>query len=339
LVQAFATLSLFGSLGFIAFRCISGVISLGDMVMFFQAFQRGLGYFKELLGSIAGLYEDNLFITNFYEFLDIKPQIKTPAKPCTVPDPMEKGIALEHVSFRYPEGSRNVLEDVSLSIKPGEVVAFVGENGSGKTTLVKLLCRLYDPTGGVITMDGIDLKMFDPNELRRQFGIIFQDFAQYHLTALENIWLGNIELSPDKKLIADAAKYAGADDLIRGFSEGYETMLGKWFENGEELSGGQWQKIALARAFLRDAGLIVLDEPTSSLDPNSEFQLFTKFRQLLKGRSAVLISHRFSTVLMADRIFVLDKGRIIESGSHDQLIQKGGKYSLMFERQAKHYRN
>jgi ATP-binding cassette subfamily B protein len=251
---------------------------------------------------------------------------------------MQTGIAFDHVSFQYPTGTREVLEDISLTIRPGEVVALVGENGSGKTTLIKLLCRLYDPASGIITLDGIDLRQLETTALRREISVIFQDYAQYHLTARENIWFGNVALPPDQERIAAAARHAGADEVIAGLPQGYETILGKWFEDGEELSVGEWQKVALARAFLRDAQIIVLDEPTSALDARAEYEVFKKFRQLAAGRTVILISHRFSTVRMADRIFVLEGGRIIESGAHDELVRLGGTYARLFETQAQYYR-
>jgi ATP-binding cassette subfamily B protein len=336
--QVSATLAVFGSFGFIAYRTLQGIITLGDMVMYFGAFQRGLGYLRDVLGGLAALYENNLFISNLYEFLDLEPKVKEPLHPLSIPQPIQKGFFFEKVSFQYPDGNRKVLENISLSIESGEVVALVGENGSGKTTLVKLLCRLYDPIQGSITLDGIDLRRFQTTALRREISVIFQDYVKYHLTARENIWFGNIDLPPEHQQIAAAARHAGADDLITRLPKGYETMLGKWFEDGEELSIGEWQKVALARAFLRDAQIIVLDEPTSSLDAKSEYEVFEKFRQLLNGRSAILISHRFSTVRMADRIFVLEDGRIIESGAHEQLIELEGKYARLFEKQARYYK-
>jgi ATP-binding cassette subfamily B protein len=251
---------------------------------------------------------------------------------------MKKGLSFKNVSFKYPTSNGNVLEDISLSIEPGEVVALVGENGSGKTTFVKLMCRLYDPNEGAITLDGLDLRRFETTALRREISVIFQDYVKYHLTARENIWFGNILLPPDHKDIEKAAFHSGADNLIHRLPKGYETPLGKWFEDGEELSIGEWQKIALARAFLRDAQVIALDEPTSALDAKSEYEVFRNFRKLLDGRSAVLISHRFSTVKMADRIFVFDAGKIIEKGTHDQLMDLGGTYAEFFEKQAQHYR-
>ena len=217
-------------------------------------------------------------------------------------------------------------------------MALVGENGSGKTTLIKLLCRMYDPADGLITFDGIDLRQFETPMLRREISVIFQDYAQYHLTARENIWFGNTTLPPDHERVIAAARNSGADDVISALPRGYDTILGKWFEDGEELSIGEWQKVALARAFLRDTQIIVLDEPTSSLDAKTEYAVFQNFRKLAAGRTAILISHRFSTVRMADRIFVLKDGKIIEGGTHEELVKLGGRYARLFETQAQFYR-
>jgi ATP-binding cassette subfamily B protein len=226
---------------------------------------------------------------------------------------------------------------VNISISPGEVIALVGENGSGKTTLIKLLCRLYDPDGGSITVNGINLRSFDPVAWRREISVIFQDYVHFYFSAGENIWIGDIEQEQDQALIAAAASHAGADPVIQKLSKGYKTSLGHWFYGGQELSEGEWQKIALARAFFRDSSIVVLDEPTSSLDPLAEAELFRNFRHLLKGRSAILISHRFSTVQMADRIYVLDNGQIIEQGSHEKLIKLNGRYAFLFRTQAENY--
>ena len=336
--QTGATVAIYGSLGFIAYRAVQGAITLGDLVMYYQAFQRGQGFLQGMLGGLAGIYEDNLFLSNMNEFLDLKRKVAEPVHATPVPRPMQTGIVLDHVGFQYPTGARKVLEDVSLFIRPGEVVALVGENGSGKTTLVKLLCRLYDPTGGMITIDGVDLRRFETAALRREFSVLFQDYAQYHLTARENIWLGNIALPPDHERVIAAARDSGADDVIRRLPKGYETVLGKLFEDGEELSIGEWQKVALSRAFLRDAQILVLDEPTSSLDARAEQAVFENFRKLASGRTTLLISHRFSTVRMADRIYVLQDGRIIEGGTHEELIRRGGTYAHLFETQARQYR-
>jgi ATP-binding cassette subfamily B protein len=313
------------------------VLRLGDLVLYYQALQRGQGNIKGLLNSLSGLYEDNLFLANLYEFLDIKPKLIDPPNPKPIPHPMKTGIEFKNVGFQYSTTTRKALKNINLTIKPGEVVALVGENGSGKTTLIKLLCRLYDPTQGRITIDGIDLSQFKTEELRRQISVIFQDYAKYHFTAQENIWLGNIDLPPQSDSIIKAAKRSGADDVITKLPKGYDTILGKLFDKGEELSIGQWQKVALARAFLRDSQLIVLDEPTSAMDPKAEYEVFEKFRQLIKNQSAILISHRLSTVKMADRIYVMDNGTIVEGGTHEELMKLSGTYAHLFEIQASQY--
>jgi ATP-binding cassette subfamily B protein len=336
--QVSATLAVYGSYAFIAYQTLQGTFTVGTLVMYYQAFQRGQDALRGVLNSLAGLYEDNLFLFNLQEFLDLKPKVIEPSHPKPIPQLKQKGIQFHHISFQYPSSNRKGLEDISLTIQPGEVVALVGENGAGKTTLIKLLCRLYDPTAGTITFEGVDLKDLATDDLRRQISIVFQDYAKYHLTANENIWLGNIDLPPNDERIEKAARKAGADDVIKSLPKGYETLLGNWFEDGEELSIGQWQKIALARAFLRDAQIIVLDEPTSALDPKAEAEVFQKFRQLLASQSAILISHRLSTIKMADRIYLLEHGTITESGTHQELMQLGGIYAHLFETQAQHYR-
>jgi ATP-binding cassette subfamily B protein len=331
--QDSAALTIVGAFAFIAYQTLQQHVTLGDLVMYYQAFQRGQAALQGMLGSLAGLYEDNLFLVNLYELLDLRPTLVEPLHPRPLPHPMQVGIAFHQVSFHYPTTTRKALEDITLTIRPGEVVALVGANGSGTTTLIKLLCRLYDPTAGRITIDGIDLRQFSIADVRRHVSVLFQDYAKYHLSALDNIWFGNIALPPTKQTIAQAARRAGADAVIRRLPHGYETILGKWFEEGEELSIGQWQKIALARAFLHQAQVIVLDEPTSVLDPRAEAEVFATFRHGLQDQAAILISHRLSTVKLADCIYVLERGRIVESGTHETLMQHGGAYTALFARQ------
>ncbi|PYN78473.1 MAG: ABC transporter ATP-binding protein [Candidatus Rokuibacteriota bacterium] len=336
--QSSLILAVFGAYAFIAYRAVQGAITIGDLVMYYQAFQRGQDFLREMLTGLAGLYEDHLFLRSVYEFLDLDRKVLEPPAPKPMPRPLRTGIVFDHVTFHYPTGTREVLQDVSLTIRPGESIALVGENGSGKTTLVKLLCRLYDPTGGAITIDGVDVRDFATAALRREIGVIFQDYAQYQVTAKENIWFGNVEAAADHDRIVAAARRSGADEVIRGLKHGYDTMLGKWFDHGEELSIGEWQKVALARAFMRDAQIVVLDEPTSALDAKAEYEVFKQFRRLAEGRTTILISHRLSTVKMADRIYVLGDGRIVESGTHDELVREGGRYGRLYETQARQYR-
>jgi ATP-binding cassette subfamily B protein len=333
LAQASATIAVFASFAFIAYRTINGTITLGDMVMYFQAFQRGLSSMRDLLGGMATLYEDNLFLSNLFEFLTIKPSVVETSNPLPIPHPLHKGIVFKNVGFHYPSSKRKVLEDISFAIAPGETVALVGRNGCGKTTLAKLLCRLYDPGHGVITFDDTDIKEFEILSLRRNISVLFQDFVKYNLTAKENIWFGNVDRPPDEESIVRAAKQAGVHDLIESFPQKYDTLLGKWFEDGEELSRGEWQKIALARTFLRKSQIILLDEPASSLDPRAEYEVFCKFKELTAGKTSLFISHRLSTVKMADRILVMDRGKIVETGTYKELMQKKGSFAHLFDTQ------
>jgi ATP-binding cassette subfamily B protein len=334
-----ATVAVYGAYGFMAVRTLQGAITLGGLTMYYQAFQRGQGLLQGVFSGIVGLYEHNLYLSDLEEFLKLERRVAEPADPRPVPRPMQRGIAFENVTFNYPtRAGEPILEDISLTIRPGEMIALVGENGAGKTTLIKLLCRLYDPTAGRITWDGVDLRDFDTVALRREISVIFQDYVKYQLTARENIQFGNADLPPDEARVVEAATHSGADPVIRNLKDGYDTVLGKWFDGGEELSIGQWQKVALARAFLRESQVIVLDEPTSAMDAKAEYELFRQFRQLAAGRAAVLISHRFSTVRMADCIYVLEGGRIIERGTHADLMTRNGTYARLFEMQAQHYR-
>lgn len=335
--DAVTTVAIFAVFMFAVQRAFAGEVTLGALVMYYQALHRGHGFLRELVAGATGLYEDSLFVSCLFTFLGVENSVTEPEQPRPLPQPMRKGIAFTGVRFAYPSTTRRALDGVDFVVGPGEVVALVGENGSGKTTLVKLLCRLYDPTEGVITYDDIPLDALGLSALRRQVSVVFQDFARYQLTARENIWFGNVDLSPRDERIVLAARLSGADSAISTLTHGYDTILGARFEEGEELSIGEWQKVALARAFLSDAEVIVLDEPTSAMDPIAECEFFDRFRRLLGRRAAVLISHRFSTVRMADRIYVMENGKTTECGTHDELMREGGKYAELFAAQARYY--
>lgn len=328
-----ALAAVFAALGFVAFRTVAGALTLGSMVMYFGAVQNASSSLRAFLSGVAGLYEDNTFLAHFQEFMGLEPRVLEPAHPRAFP-PRLQSIFFEQVAFRYPGSDRQALRGVSLELRPGEITALVGRNGSGKTTLVKLLCRLYDPTQGRVLIDGVDLRDFGLVELRRNLSVIFQDYVQYNFTARDNIWLGDVDSDASGPRLQRAAETAGAHDLLQGLAGGYNTVLGKWFEDGEELSVGEWQRVALARAFLPDAQVLVLDEPTSSLDAEAEAAVFAHLRELAEGRAVLIISHRFSTVRMADRIVLLDRGEVAEQGGHDELMALDGAYARMFRVQA-----
>lgn len=338
LAQALGAAVVFLAVLFVVRGSLSRGLSLGSLVMYYQAFQRGLSSLKSLMMDVADLYEGNLFLTNLQEFLQQTPTVPDPPRPVPLPAPLRGHVRFEHVSFGYPRSEALALHDVCLEVRPGEVVALVGENGSGKTTIIKLLCRLYDPSAGRIVLDGFDLRDFAVGELRRHVSVIFQDFAHYPFSARENIWVGDVGLDPCDEAIPRAAMAAGIHEALTRLPQGYETLLARWLTGGQELSIGQWQRLALARAFLRDAPLVVLDEPTSALDARAEYEIFTHLKGLLRGRSAILVSHRFSTVRLADRIYVLRAGRIVEQGTHHELLAQGGLYATMFTLQASAFR-
>ena len=337
ITESTAALAGYGALAFIAHAAINKTITLGEMVMYFGAFQVAIGSLRPTLSGLAQLYENNLFLSTLYEFLDVPKNVPEPSQPKQMPHLWQSGLRVENLSFHYPGTNRPILDSIEMTIRPGDIVALVGCNGSGKTTLTKLLCRLYDPDAGRITIDGIDLRDFKIEDLRNEISVIYQDFGRYHMTARENILLGCPEIGKDDPAIIRAAQWAGIhEDLIR-LPLGYNTVMSRTYADGAELSIGQWQKLALARAFVRDSQLILLDEPTSSLDAASEFEFFEKFREMARGRSALIISHRFSTVRLADCIYVLDGGRLIEQGNHEELLALDGLYAHLYRKQASYY--
>jgi ATP-binding cassette subfamily B protein len=329
--------ALYGAYAWIAVSTVHRVITLGQMTMYLALFRQGQSAVSAMLSAIGGMYEDNLYLSTLYEYLEteVPPATGTAVRG---PDPKD-GIRFEEVSFRYPGADAPALEDVSLHLRPGQSLALVGENGSGKTTLIKLLTRLYAPTSGRILLDGQDLGLWDESALRERIGVIFQDFTRYQMLVGENVGAGDERYFEDQERWREAASKGRASEFIDTLPAGYQTQLGKWFKDGRELSGGQWQKIALSRAFMRTrADILVLDEPTAAMDAQAEAEVFEHFRQLAKDRITILISHRFSTVRMADQIAVLDQGRIVERGSHEELMKLGGRYAHLFTLQARGYR-
>lgn len=333
-----SSVAYYGAYAWIVVRAIARTITLGDMTLYLSLFRQSQGTFQGLLYNLNQLYESSLFMSNLYGFLELTPRVVLAATPQPLPRKILEGIEFRDVSFKYPNREAWALQHVSLKIGPGEKLALVGANGAGKTTFIKLLTRLYDPTEGQILLDGTDLREFDLDELRNRVGVIFQDFVHYNATAKENIGFGQIKALEDQDRIDAAAERGGASEVVDALPQKYETMLGHWFERGNDLSGGQWQKMALGRAFMRDAEVLVLDEPTSALDAEREYEIFQRFRELTAGRIALLISHRFSTVRMADRIAVLEDGRLTELGTHRELLEKKGMYARLFNMQAEGYR-
>ncbi|NEO97786.1 MAG: ABC transporter ATP-binding protein [Symploca sp. SIO2E9] len=314
-------------------QVLLGLITLGDLALFYQAFNRGQGLMKSLLGNAGQIYQNSLFISNLFEFLQLKPKIIDPPQPTPIPPRLKQGIEFREVTFRYPGSERAVLENFNLTIPAGKIVAIVGDNGAGKSTLTKLLCRFYDPESGSIELDGNDFRNFSVEELRRQITMLFQSPAPYHLTAAENIKLGDLSVTPTQVEIEAAAKGSGIHDKISSLPQGYDSLMGKWFPGGNDLSGGEWQRLALARSFLRRAQIIILDEPTSAMDPWAEFDWLERFRKLANGRTAIVITHRFTLAMRADIIHVMRAGQIVESGNHDQLLAQDGLYAQSWQTQ------
>lgn len=335
LLGLLSTVAFYAAYAWIVIKAIAGVITLGEMTMYLVVFRQGQSTFASALTSIGGMYEDNLYLANLYEFLE-QPMPQSQGK--ITQGMIHEGIRFENVSFSYPGSQQPVLNNISLHLPLGEKLAIVGENGSGKTTLIKLLTNLYTPTSGRILLDGVDLNDWDVDVLRRRIGVIFQNFVQYQFTVGENVGVGDVEHLDDRQEWDIAANKGMAKPFIDVLPQGFDTQLGKWFKGGQELSGGQWQKIALARAFMRsDADILILDEPTAAMDAEAEMNIFNHFRALTQDRMVVLISHRFSTVRMADKIIVMANGQIIEQGSHEQLLEADGRYAHLFSLQAAGY--
>ncbi|EIM28643.1 ABC transporter ATP-binding protein [Microvirga lotononidis] len=338
LFAALASCAYYLAYALIVWRTVQGEFSIGDLTFLSGSFLRLRGLLEDLLLGFSQIAGQALYLEDLFSFFDVSPSIASPPNPRPFPQPLRSGIVFENVGFRYPESDRWTVRHLSLTLKAREVVALVGENGAGKTTIVKLLARLYDPSEGRILLDGHDLREYDLADLRRHIGVIFQDFVRFHFTAGENIGTGQIEDTDNRSRIQQAAERSLADRIIQRLPRGYDQPLGKRFNEGADLSGGEWQKIAIARAYMRDADVLILDEPTAALDARSEYEVFQRFRDLSQEKTAVLISHRFSTVRMADRILVLENGRVVEAGSHEQLVASGGRYAELFELQASGYR-
>jgi ATP-binding cassette, subfamily B, bacterial len=355
-----AVLSFVGTLGYygayvtILLRAVAGTISLGTLTFLAAAFGRSRDLIQRLLLSASDIYEQSLYLKDLFVFFEMQPSIRSIPGAAPVPKPIRSGFVFEDVGFQYPGSDRWAIRHVDLTIAPGERIALVGENGAGKTTITKLLARLYDPTEGRILLDGVDLRQYDLASLRQAIGVIFQDFVRYDMRFDENVGVGEIDevsgyladvrdapadgAGPPPAAVVDASERSLASTLLPRFTRGYRQMLGRRFEDGVDLSGGEWQKVALARAYMREAQLLILDEPTAALDARAEYEVFVRFNQLMAGRMAVVISHRFSTVRMADRIVVLGEGRVIEEGTHEDLVARDGLYSELFEMQAAGYR-
>jgi ATP-binding cassette subfamily B protein len=336
-LSALGTFSYYGAYVFIIIQTVGGLITVGTLTFLAGSFNRMQNMLQGIMNRFSRIVEGALYLQDLFDFFELKPQILSQKTFKNFPNPIRKGFTFENVSFKYLNSERYAIKNLSFHLNPGEKLALVGENGAGKTTLVKLLARLYEPTEGRILLDGVDIRAYSLKDLRDNIGIIFQDYQRFQMRAGENIAVGNIEQVQQTTLIESAAQKSLADTVVQDLPGGYQQMLGRRFAEGVELSGGQWQKIALARAYMRDAQLLILDEPTSALDARAEHEVFQRFADLIEGKAAVLISHRFSTVRMADRILFLENGQLLELGSHEELLRKGGKYAELFRLQAKGY--
>jgi ATP-binding cassette subfamily B protein len=328
----------YGSYAYVIWRAVHGSYSIGTFYFITNAIVQASSSLQQVFSTASGIADQALFLTDLIAFFEMKPMVQSKPNALPSPRPIRKGFEFHNVSFAYPGTERKVLKDFNFTLSPGERIALIGENGQGKTTVVKLITRLYDPTEGQILLDGVDLREYSLEDLHKEIGVIFQDFMRYEMSASENISIGRVELPHTEAEIESAADKSLAAGVIAKLAHGYDQMLGRRFEGGVDLSGGEWQKIALARAYLRDAQLLILDEPTAALDAKSELEVFERFAELTEGKMALLISHRFSTVRMADRIVVLEGGRLVEAGNHSQLMALGGRYAAMFEMQAASYR-
>ncbi|HEY1460911.1 MAG TPA: ABC transporter ATP-binding protein [Casimicrobiaceae bacterium] len=337
-LSAIGTIAYYVAYAYIVWRTIHGNFSIGDLTFLAGSFRRLRTLLENLLLGFSQVAGQALYLDDLFSFFDIAPEIVTPANPRPFPDPIHEGFMFDNVGFRYPGAERWAVRELQFLLRAGETLALVGENGAGKTTLVKLLARLYDPDEGRILLDGHDLREYDLFALRANIGVIFQDFVRYHLSAADNIAVGRIDARDDRTRIVEAARRSLADEVIDKLPRGYDQIIGKRFRTGVDLSGGEWQKIAIARAYMRDAQVLILDEPTAALDARAEFEVFRRFKELSAGKTAVLISHRFSSVRMADRIVVLVDGRVEAMGTHEELLAQRGRYAELFELQAAGYR-
>ncbi len=338
LLSMVGTMGYYSAYVFVIWRTVTGALSIGTLTFLTGAIQQASSNIEQIFSTLAGIGDQALFLTDLLAFFEMQPTIRSKPNALPAPRPITRGVEFREVSFSYPGNPRMVLDRINFKLHTGERLALIGENGQGKTTIVKLITRLYDPTEGEILLDGVDLREYDLEDLHHEIGVIFQDFMRYEMTARENIAVGRIEEIGNLELVKGAAQKSLADQTIGRLSLGYDQMLGRRFEQGVDLSGGEWQKVALARAYLRDAQLLILDEPTAALDARSEFEVFHRFTELTAGKMALFISHRFSTVRSADRILVLENGKITEEGTHAQLASLGGRYAEMFEMQASSYR-